>query len=92
VNVINTKKDDFVKAEMLARESLRIRTRLYDNDAQYVGNFVALLAQTLSSQNKSVKNDRNYLLVLLPSQKNAMDQRGLILLLLMIIWVIFIVC
>lgn len=44
-----------MKAEMLARESLRIRTRLYDNDAQYVRNFVALLAQTLSSQNKKGK-------------------------------------
>jgi tetratricopeptide (TPR) repeat protein len=51
-NVIFNVKEDIIKAEMLARESLRIKTQLYGNDAQYVGNCVGLLAQILSLQDK----------------------------------------
>jgi hypothetical protein len=49
-NVINTQDGDFVKAEMLARESLRIRTRLYSNDHINVGLVSSLLANILMSQ------------------------------------------
>jgi hypothetical protein len=37
-NVINQQQGDLMKAEMLVRESLRIRTRLNDNNNDYVGN------------------------------------------------------
>jgi tetratricopeptide (TPR) repeat protein len=50
--VILKQKEEILTAEMLAREALRIRTQLYGNDAQYVGNCVGLLAQILCSQNK----------------------------------------
>jgi tetratricopeptide (TPR) repeat protein len=36
-DVINRQKKDLVKAEMLARESLRIRTRIFHNDDSFVG-------------------------------------------------------
>jgi tetratricopeptide (TPR) repeat protein len=49
-NVINIKKGDFVEAEILARESLRIRTRLYDNDHVNVGVSCHLLGVILMSQ------------------------------------------
>jgi tetratricopeptide (TPR) repeat protein len=51
-NVINYQKRDFVKAEMLVRESLRIRSQLYSHDDLYNGISVSLLASTLSSQGK----------------------------------------
>jgi tetratricopeptide (TPR) repeat protein len=49
-NVIHKQEGDLVKAEMLARESLRIRTFLYDNDHVYVGFSCSLLAHILVSQ------------------------------------------
>jgi hypothetical protein len=51
-NVINKQEGDFVKAEMLVRESLRIRTRLYGNgnDHSRVGLSCNLLAQILLHQ------------------------------------------
>jgi tetratricopeptide (TPR) repeat protein len=49
-NVINEQKGDFVKAEMLARESLRIRTRIYGNDHVNVGLSCHLLGGILMSQ------------------------------------------
>lgn len=51
-NVIHDQKVDFVKAEKLIREALRIRSRLYDKDDLYIGNSSALLAQILQSQRK----------------------------------------
>jgi hypothetical protein len=41
-----------VKAEKLAKESLRIRTRLYDADHAYVGLSSGLLARILLDQGK----------------------------------------
>jgi tetratricopeptide (TPR) repeat protein len=49
-NVINQQKGDYVKAEELARESLRIRNRLYDAHHQLVGMSTSLLASILQSQ------------------------------------------
>jgi tetratricopeptide (TPR) repeat protein len=49
-NVINQQKGDLVKAEMLARESLRIRTRIFHNDNQSIGMSTSLLANILLSQ------------------------------------------
>jgi tetratricopeptide (TPR) repeat protein len=46
--VITNQKGDLVKAEMLARESLRIRTRMYGNDN--IGLSCSLLGQILMSQ------------------------------------------
>jgi tetratricopeptide (TPR) repeat protein len=47
-NVINKQEGDSVKAEMLARESLRIRTCVYGND--HIGLSCGLLARILMSQ------------------------------------------
>jgi hypothetical protein len=49
-HVINEQHVDFVKAEMLVRESLRIRTSLYDADHIQVAMSVGLLANILQSQ------------------------------------------
>jgi tetratricopeptide (TPR) repeat protein len=49
-NVINIKKGDFVEAEILARESLRIRTHIYGNDHVNVGASCHLLGGILISQ------------------------------------------
>lgn len=52
-NVINQLKGgDLVKGEMHIRESLRIRTRLYDVNHQYVGITGGLLARILQAQGK----------------------------------------
>jgi tetratricopeptide (TPR) repeat protein len=48
--VIHQQEGDLVKAEMLARESLRIRTRIYGNDHFRGGFSCSLLAQILMSQ------------------------------------------
>jgi tetratricopeptide (TPR) repeat protein len=48
-NVIDAQEGDLVKAEMLARESLRIRTRIYVNDHIEVGLSYDLLARILMS-------------------------------------------
>jgi tetratricopeptide (TPR) repeat protein len=48
--VINQQKGDYVKAERLARESLRIRSHLYDAHHQMVGLSIGLLASILQSQ------------------------------------------
>jgi hypothetical protein len=49
-NVIDKQEGDLVKAEILARESLRIRTRVYGNDHVKVGASCNLLARILMSQ------------------------------------------
>jgi tetratricopeptide (TPR) repeat protein len=49
-NVIYNLKEDFVKAETLVRESLRIRTSLYDADHMHVAMSAGLLAAILQSQ------------------------------------------
>jgi tetratricopeptide (TPR) repeat protein len=49
-SVINKQEGDFVKSEMLARESLRIRTRIYGNDHIELGISCSLLARILVSQ------------------------------------------
>jgi tetratricopeptide (TPR) repeat protein len=49
-NVINKQEGDLVKAEVLARESLRIRTRVYGNNQVNVGHSCDLLARILVSQ------------------------------------------
>jgi tetratricopeptide (TPR) repeat protein len=49
-NVICEQNGDQVRAEMLARESLRIRSQLYDNDHYCVGDSIALLANILRMQ------------------------------------------
>jgi tetratricopeptide (TPR) repeat protein len=48
--VINQQKGDYVKAEKLVRESLRIRSRLHDAHHQHLGVSVSLLASILLSQ------------------------------------------
>jgi tetratricopeptide (TPR) repeat protein len=48
--VITKQKGDLVKAEMLARESLRIRTRVCGNDNVHTGLSCSLLARILISQ------------------------------------------
>jgi hypothetical protein len=49
-NVIYQQNGDLVKAEMLAKESLRIRTRIFHNDHICVGYSTGLLASVLQSQ------------------------------------------
>jgi tetratricopeptide (TPR) repeat protein len=49
-NVINQQKGDLVKAEMLARESLRILIQLFDNNHPHVGISNGLLGNILQSQ------------------------------------------
>jgi tetratricopeptide (TPR) repeat protein len=49
-SVITRQMGDFVKAEMLVRESLRIRTSLYDADHTLVAMSVGLLANILQSK------------------------------------------
>jgi hypothetical protein len=48
--VIQKLNGDLVGAEMLARESLRIRTQIYSNGHQRVGGSIALLAGILKKQ------------------------------------------
>jgi hypothetical protein len=50
--VIHEQKVDFIKAEKLIREALRIRTQLYDNDNLYIVETSLVLAQILQSQDK----------------------------------------
>jgi tetratricopeptide (TPR) repeat protein len=50
--VINQQEGDFVRAEMLVRESLRIRSQLYCHDSAFIGMSVGLLASILASQGK----------------------------------------
>jgi hypothetical protein len=47
---INEQMGDYVKAEMLVRESLRIRTRIFDAQHKLVGMSTGLLADILSAQ------------------------------------------
>jgi tetratricopeptide (TPR) repeat protein len=49
-SVIHQQEGDSVKAEKLVRESLRIRSRLYDTHHQFVGMSIGLLASILQSQ------------------------------------------
>jgi tetratricopeptide (TPR) repeat protein len=49
-NVINQQKGDLVKAEKLVRESLRIRSRLYDAHHLLVGMSISTLAGILQAQ------------------------------------------
>jgi tetratricopeptide (TPR) repeat protein len=49
-DVINQQKGDYVKAEKLVRESLRIRSRLYDAYHDCVGVSTSLLANILQAQ------------------------------------------
>ena len=49
-DVINQQKGDYVKSEKLVRESLRIRSRLYDAHHQCIGLSTSLLASILQSQ------------------------------------------
>jgi tetratricopeptide (TPR) repeat protein len=49
-NVISEQEGDLVKAEMLLRESLRIRTRIFGYDHVNVGLTYGLLARILDSQ------------------------------------------
>jgi tetratricopeptide (TPR) repeat protein len=49
-NVINQQIGDLVKAEMLARESLRILIQLFDNNHPRVGMSTGLLGSVLQSQ------------------------------------------
>jgi tetratricopeptide (TPR) repeat protein len=51
-DVIHLQNGDSVKAEKLVRESLRIRTRLYDGDRVHVGMSSSLLANILEAQGK----------------------------------------
>jgi hypothetical protein len=48
--IIHQQGGDFVKAEMLIRESLRIRTRLFEYDDMFIGESSSLLALILQSQ------------------------------------------
>jgi tetratricopeptide (TPR) repeat protein len=50
--VIHQQEGDFVRAEMLVRESLRIRSQLYCHDTAFIGMSVGLLASILKSQGK----------------------------------------
>jgi tetratricopeptide (TPR) repeat protein len=50
--VIHEQKGDFVRAEMLVRESFRIRSQLYVHDNANIGISVGLLAAILKSQGK----------------------------------------
>lgn len=49
-NAINQQKGDVMKCERLGRESLRIRTLLYDDHHLYVGSSARLLASILQRQ------------------------------------------
>jgi tetratricopeptide (TPR) repeat protein len=52
-NVISMEKSpkkDYKRAEMLVRESLRIRTKLYSNDHWHIGSNIGLLASILRKQ------------------------------------------
>jgi tetratricopeptide (TPR) repeat protein len=49
---ISKQERDYVKAEKLVRESLRIRTRLYDTHHRLVGATIGLLARILSIQGR----------------------------------------
>jgi hypothetical protein len=49
-DVISRQKGDYVKAEMLTRESLRIRSHLYDAYDQLVAMSIGLLANILSAR------------------------------------------
>jgi tetratricopeptide (TPR) repeat protein len=49
-SVINQQKGDYLKAEKLVRESLRIRSRLYDAHHQLVGISISTLAGVLQAQ------------------------------------------
>jgi hypothetical protein len=49
-NVIEEQNKDLMRAEMLARESLRIRARLYGIDHYYGGGSITLLAGILRKQ------------------------------------------
>jgi tetratricopeptide (TPR) repeat protein len=49
-NVINQQEGDLVKAEKLVRESLRIRSRLYDAHHDLIGMSSSLLARVLQAQ------------------------------------------
>jgi tetratricopeptide (TPR) repeat protein len=70
-DVISAQEGDLVKAEMLARESLRIRTLIYGKDHVHVGPSCDLLARILRSQDnlgdetmelfeRSLANDTKY--------------------------------
>jgi tetratricopeptide (TPR) repeat protein len=48
--MVHNQNEDLVRAEMLARESLRIRTQLYGNDHPGVGESICLLANILRKQ------------------------------------------
>jgi tetratricopeptide (TPR) repeat protein len=48
--VIYQQKGNFVRAEMLVRESLRIRSQLHCHDSAFIGMIVGLLASILQSQ------------------------------------------
>jgi tetratricopeptide (TPR) repeat protein len=50
--VINQQEGDFVRAEMLVRESLRINSQLFCHDNESIGASVDLLASILRSQGK----------------------------------------
>jgi tetratricopeptide (TPR) repeat protein len=51
-NVIYQQQGDLVRAETLARESLRIRDKLYSNDHLYLGISIYLLSAIFRSQGK----------------------------------------
>jgi tetratricopeptide (TPR) repeat protein len=70
-NVIIQQDGDYVKAEMLARESLRIRSHLYDAHHQFVGMSTSLLAQVLLGQgNLGSETQKLYERVLVIDIKN----------------------
>jgi hypothetical protein len=50
--VIHQQEGDFMRTEMLVRESLRIRSQLYCHDNAFIGMSVGLLAAILRSQGK----------------------------------------
>lgn len=50
--VICAQKGDLVRAEMLTRESLRIRAKVHGNDHWFVGSSISLLADIMSKQGK----------------------------------------
>jgi tetratricopeptide (TPR) repeat protein len=51
-NIIHSQGNDNPRAEMLAKESLRIRVQFYGNDHLRVGESIALLANTLIAQGR----------------------------------------
>jgi hypothetical protein len=60
-NVIYERKGDLIKAEELARESLRIRTLIYGTEPHEVGNCCDLLARILEAQGNSKEETREYM-------------------------------